>query len=402
MSNQFSAAAPALGYIYQVRYALYALLRAIKDNPKSTISVERLDDVAFEKDGTSEELIQLKHTLYAQQADLSNASERLWKTLRIWSLKLKEEPASFFDLLLTLVTTGTTGDDSAANKLREDKNRDENKALKILRHTAETSKNKDNKAAYDAFLSLTFEQQQLLLSRTRVIDSHPNISGVKDKILGEFRVYTNHYEALLSRLEGWWFDKIVEHLINTDQINTISGEQLILKIRELNEQLKDDNLPNDFPDVIEMDETELSPRERIFVEQLRLIVVGQTRIRLAIGHYYRAFQQRTKWLKDGLVFPKELTDYENYLVSEWRTQFEIMRENLNDLPNNDEVAKLGKLLFDSLVETKGLRPIRPKFFDSGFSKGTFHMLANDLRVGWHSEFKERLTHLLVEGAKQAS
>jgi hypothetical protein len=274
VSDQFSASASALGYLYQVRYSLYLLLRGVREDPNCAISVERLDDVAFEENGQAIELIQLKHTIYAQQADLTDASERLWKTLRIWSLKLKEEPEKFRHILLSLVTTGVTGEGSAARRLREGKERQETEALAALRQSATSSSSKSNKAAYEAFMSLSLEQQQLLLSRIRIVDSHSNIIEVKDKIAAEFRVYTPYYEALYSRLEGWWFDKIVEHLVSTDQIDIVSGEDLTYKIWELSDQLKTDNLPNDFPEVIEMDESELSTKERVFVEQLKLILIG--------------------------------------------------------------------------------------------------------------------------------
>jgi hypothetical protein len=107
-------------------------------------------------------------------------------------------------------------------------------------------------------------------------------------------------------------------------------------------------------------------------------------------------------LDDGLIFPSELTLYEQYLEHEWRTQFEIMKENLGELPTDEELKRFGKLLFDNLVETKALRPIRQRYFDTGFSKGTFHMLSNAQKVGWHADFKKRLAELMVEGAKQAS
>lgn len=403
MPKEFSADASAsgLGYLYQVRYALYLLFDRVKDDPDCAVSIERLDDVAFERDGTPEELLQLKHTVYPARADLTDASERLWKTLRIWSLKLKGELEAVERLVLSLVSTGYASADSAAGLLRPDQRRDETEALRRLRTTAQNSKSKDNALAYQAFMALTFEQQQLLISRVHILDEHPNIQAVRDKLLREFRVYTPRYENLYTRLEGWWFARVVDHLLAPDQIHTLSGRELIDYIQDLVDQLRSDSLPNNFPDQLEMDESALSPQERTFVEQLRLILLNDTRIRLAIGHYYRAFQQRHKWLDEGLVFPKELTDYEAYLVGEWRTQFLIMKDNLIDPPDEKDMQRLGRQLFDQFVETRQHRPIRDRYRDTGFSKGVLHMLANDLEIGWHGEFQTRLTQLMIAGAKKA-
>jgi hypothetical protein len=52
--TDFSAAPSALGYLFQVRYALVLLLRA--DEPETLISIEKLDDVAFEQNGEPEQL----------------------------------------------------------------------------------------------------------------------------------------------------------------------------------------------------------------------------------------------------------------------------------------------------------------------------------------------------------
>ena len=80
-SDQFTAAPASLGYYYQSRVALLLLL---KSYPNSKISLESIDDISFENNGTSLELIQTKHKTNCI-ASLYNASTDLWKTLRIWS-----------------------------------------------------------------------------------------------------------------------------------------------------------------------------------------------------------------------------------------------------------------------------------------------------------------------------
>jgi hypothetical protein len=110
MSTGFSAHAPALGYLHQARYALYLLLKSPEE---SELSIERFDDVTFERDGTPQELIQVKH--HTKVASLTDASSDLWKTLRIWSTYLSEKKIALPGTLLTLVTTGTSPDDSIAN-----------------------------------------------------------------------------------------------------------------------------------------------------------------------------------------------------------------------------------------------------------------------------------------------
>jgi hypothetical protein len=400
MSSQFSASEHLVGYLYQVRYALLILLQKIKDEPEIELSLERLDDVAFERDGEAIELLQTKHHIN-QSAQLTDSSSDLWKTLRVWSTHILENPSRSDDLVLLLITTSNASVNSLSSKLRRDDRRNEDYALQKLVDIAKTTTNKANKPAYDAFSSLSDTQKKALINKIIIVDNSPNIQDVDDKLLRETRLLSRHPSSLKVRLEGWWFKRAIDHLMADDD-SSIKGAELQSKIYDLQDELSKESLPNDFPTgVMEMGEESLSEKERIFVEQLRLILLKNTRLRIAIGDYYRAFQQRTKWLSEGLLYPRELEDYEDYLIGEWRRQFERMKEDIEELPGEDKMAQLGKALFER-TEDNNFRPIRPGYFDAYFSRGSYHVLANNLRIGWHPEFTERLGHLIEQAASQVS
>jgi hypothetical protein len=80
-ANKFSAAGSMVGYLYQCREALLLALEETRSFPNLFVSVERFDDVAFEKEGTPQTQLQLKH--HAKAGNLTDASADLWKTLRI-------------------------------------------------------------------------------------------------------------------------------------------------------------------------------------------------------------------------------------------------------------------------------------------------------------------------------
>ena len=99
MSNQFSASEHLVGYLYQVRYALLVLLQKIKYELNIELSLEKLDDVAFERNGEPIELRQTKHHV-SKTVELSDYSPDIWKTIRIWSVHIKANPNGIQDLLL--------------------------------------------------------------------------------------------------------------------------------------------------------------------------------------------------------------------------------------------------------------------------------------------------------------
>jgi hypothetical protein len=112
-----SAAQSAAGYLYQARLALAECLRYAYVDSGIDIAIERFDDVSFEKDAAPLELLQSKHHLN-KQADLTDASVDLWKTLRIWAEAVKADPSLPGRTRFALITTALASEGSAASFLR--------------------------------------------------------------------------------------------------------------------------------------------------------------------------------------------------------------------------------------------------------------------------------------------
>lgn len=392
MTSEFSAASAALGYYFQARYALLLLLRG---NSDSEMSIERFDDVAFEENGKPVELIQTKHRINST-ASLSNSSTDLWKTLRIWSTQIADGTIRPEEVILTLVTTGSAPSGSAASKLRpkETGTRNVDEALSILLKTANESSSETNKNGYDAFLTIGEDNQRKLLESVRVLDASSQINDTKKEILQELRltVLPKFQDMLYERLEGWWFDIVVKHL-SEQTPKTILFRELHAEINDIQKQFEDDNLPIDFLNAVAPSESELSVDQRVFIEQLRLVAVSNPRIKNAISDYYRAYEQRSKWIREDLLLVGELEKYEKRLADEWSELFNIMKEDLGESPTEDKMMKEGKALYTAIWKDVSI-PIRPRVTESYVVRGSYHILSNKLQVGWHLNFIKRLSSLL--------
>jgi hypothetical protein len=389
--TDFSASASATGYLYQARYALWLLLGA---EPDQQLTIEQLDDIAFMKGETPLQLIQTKHHLKST-ASLIDTSVDIWKTLRIWSELLATGYLRPSETILTLVTTAKAPEGSAASKLRPlpSVKRDITEAQNILVRVATERKVKSNEQGYDAFLGLTSTQQRALISSIRVLDSSPDILDTKNEILAALRVSTRpkFLELVYERAEGWWFDKVINHLAGKTS-SGISYKELLDKINDIQDEYRDDNLPIEFLRAIASEADALSDEERMFVEQLRLVAVKEPRIQHAINDYYRAYQQRSKWSREELLHCDELEVYEERLIDEWQRLHEIMKEDLGELPCDEVMEKEGRALFNS-IEGMAIH-IRPRCTQPFIMRGSYHILASKLRVGWHAQFLERLSKVL--------
>ena len=138
-----------IGYLYQVRYALYLLLD--NDNTNYQISIEKFDDVAFEENGSPKELIQLKHHVN-KGGSLADSSVDLWRTLKVWIDMVSENNSLVYNSEFFLITTSSAPEGSAAAMLsKKDEDRNSLEAYNRLKNIAETSENKTNKTFYEAF-----------------------------------------------------------------------------------------------------------------------------------------------------------------------------------------------------------------------------------------------------------
>ncbi|MGI2905632.1 ABC-three component system protein [Tolypothrix sp. VBCCA 56010] len=394
MSTGFSAGSQALGYLFQARYALYLIL---SNKEELELAVESLDDITFfENENNPLELLQLKHHTNAQ-ASLTDSSTDLWKTIRVWSTQLQEKKISLPDTLLTLVTTAEAPENSAAFFLRPVKERDSKGALQKLLEVANKSSNKSLTASFEAFKALDNTQQELLIDAVQIIDSSPDIVDITPRIKGKLiAVRREHRDAVYERLEGWWFAKIVKHL-RDNSVNFISGFEVRDKICEINDQFKPDALPIDFFDLELTEQPDISQDNRRFVAQLKEIAVHNKRIEKAISDYYKAFEQRSRWVREDLLFSGEIEQYEKRLIDEWERYMLALQDEMSDSDDNElEYQKFGKKVFKWMEQEADIR-IRPQVTEPYVMRGSYHILADQKlpRVYWHPKFVERLTQLLA-------
>lgn len=387
----FNAAPSAAGYFYQARLALLLCLAYANKDSNVEVSIERLDDVAFEANGTPTELLQAKHHI-KRTASLTDASADLWKTLRVWSEKAASDPSLPSRTRLALITTGMAPSGSVASMLRPaaaygaGEQRQPKAAAERLATLAETSANKELKSAFAAFLDLTPPMRSSLLSAVEVVDRQPILTDLQAAIEDQLRLFAPKGKASLARdiIEGWWLSRICQTLV-MDKTGAISVAELEIKLDEAREVLKREGLSVEFADA-EPSQADLDSLEGFrFMKQLKAIDISPARSQWAKRDYFRAFTQRSKWTREKAVYDGELSKFEARLIEEWQPHFQNMYEANVEAPSNcDTLKKAGQKVYQ-WVETDARFPFRT-ISDRFLTVGSYHILANDLRVGWHRDY----------------
>jgi len=172
----------------------------------------------------------------------------------------------------------------------------------------------------------------------------------------------------------------------------ILSEELEDQADELREQFKEDNLPID--DAVRGADIDITSHiDKRFVAQLKLITLTNPRIFIAIREYFRAYEQRSRWIREDLLLVGELDRYEERLIEEWQIFFERMKEDLGEKAAEEEKVRAARALYQ-WVESEANFPIRPRCTEPFVTRGSFHILADGLRVGWHPDFADRVKKVL--------
>ena len=115
------------------------------------------------------------------------------------------------------------------------------------------------------------------------------------------------------------------------------------------------------------------------------IGIGGNRIQYAKRDYYRAFAQRSKWVREHLIFDGEIARFETTLVEEWQPRFQQMCDaHAQEGPDVAALRHAGQELYQ-WVENEARFPFR-SLTARFLNVGSYHILANELRVGWHRDF----------------
>jgi hypothetical protein len=390
--TNFSAKEPSLGYYYQLRLGLYLILKA-KAKPKSIIKIENLDDIVIE-DVNTVDLFQTKLHINSI-ANLTDASPDFWKTIRVWSENIKNGDVDVKNTVFTLMTTAAIGSGSFIEDLKPiDEIRDTGGTQKAMLKIASESTSVTNAKGYIAFQSLTADEQFDLINNITVLDNSLSIDQALGSIQAELR-YATHpkkLDSLIERLEGWWFQLCI--LLLQDQIDQISLEEIQIKIAGINDSLKEDNLPDDFANPIEIDEESLENyQDKLFVSQLKLIAVKSNMLRSAINDFHRAFKQRSKWLREELTSIDDEELFEKRLEDHWGNIFAMIKDDCEGM-DEASLQKIGNDFYKKYyIERVPPIKIRERFTSEYLTRGSCHILSDKKKIGWHPNYTDLLNDL---------
>jgi hypothetical protein len=384
-----SAAGPAAGFEQQRQLALVLLCEAYVRDPSVRVRLEAIEDIDVLSDVTSiSARVQVKHHL--PDHTLTDATPELWRALTVW-MDLAESLDG--DLpRLHLATTSTAHADSAAAVLGPDE-RAVGVAPERLTAAAVAGTNESTSAARKRFAALDDAARLRLLEAVTVLDATARVTELPGRLRNALGlvVPSDRPSAFIERLQGWWVGRSAQLLAG--ELPHVSGEDLYRYCDALRDEFRRGTLPvSDELHTDPTDEQKAPLRDRVFVRQLKLVMSSSEALDLAVRHYFRAYAQRSRWVRDLHDVDDDLAAYERRLIDEW----EIAHTTLRSRVGSTEIERCrgGRELSENLggqvsALLRGLdEPV--------LCRGTLHGLADTMQIGWHPDFRERVTELLAD------
>ena len=394
--NIHTAEDAALGFYYQTYFAFLTLLQQIGDD--AGVGIERLDDVALKIDGHLL-LYQLKHSIKAVPPPITIKSRALWRTLKVWIDALFH--VELAQTTMHLVAVGPLGTASPLNALLDlDADRDdlaialiaEAQLVHDARVAAQAAGTKlphgERADGCAAFLNLDPAVRSNLLRRILIKPNSPPIDQVEVLAAQHLTLIApeNRVEVV-TRLLGWWDIEVV-HTLCGKRDPILTRAELQTQITLIIADLESRTLQADFE--LLMPPGDYQP-DGMVARQIKLVAGNNSDLSKAIREEWRAREQRAKWLNDNSAMGTVVSQYDQLLEEAWSDKHGQMVEDCSEAAVTVKRERgLDMLRWTHDEAPTKVRPIAEKWSAPYYVRGSYQVLAIDLRVGWHPEYVDLL------------
>jgi hypothetical protein len=379
-----TASGQALGYFFQFERALSWISQLPAG---STVGIETEDDVVAtllngEKILEQDKNSHTSHPFIPSKVDL-------WKTLCIWQNALKNSEIDKNKTKLYLVTNKTSENSLAALLGNASNDNDIQNCIKVLREKASTL---TGNAKLFADRSLEFGDtilSQVIKQISYKAGDGLFGDGLRKQLYSDLQLDVKNQslnDSIINELIGWLFEQITSAWREKRPAVVSRDDFMREKITILTSQRQAivDEILIGLGQIPRSEEKK--QLENTYVKQLMEIQCDKDEILKAIHDYLNAVSKRTRLALDGYLTLRQLDELDRQLQSRWANIFKLTQ--LKNPQNTDD--QRGKICYYETINCEtsiGDYKLRNHFLVNG----SYHALSNDLKVGWHPNFKVLLS-----------
>lgn len=378
------------GYSLQATRFLHRLLQASSGD---IISLEVFDDIGVETSDGFKTAEQSKSTRNGNP--VADRAKDFWKTLSNWIVAIKngqlEISNTFFEIYVSKPVSGVIVRSFAQAKTDQEAKEAYINARLLLWGSAPLYPEKNKLASsISEYANHVFETEEdlvcsLIKNFSLICGSSSPINDVEELFKKNF-ISDENLQNVIYHAFGWVkreTDLLVEQGKPAFLVQDDFHKEMTSYVRKIDRQLiLESYAPNPTQKQIA---TDLNCRT--YVKQLEVIESDYDDKLSAVTDYLLASANRTIWGDEGLVHESSFDTFEEDLKRAWNNN---KRASDLEFMDKDDVLK-GKLLYSRCASH--VNKLEGMETPSHFTSGSFHALSDEVEIGWHPDYKNKLKSL---------
>ncbi len=365
------------------------------------VGIETLDDVSV-VDRTGRIIREQDKHYTSNRPPLADRSKDFWKSLFIWLAAI--ESGEVNDLEKTefhLVTNKVVSKGLVYDLLKLQNGSTDSSWQNFLKklRAAGASPPKGLKTFVNGVLRHPDDALIAFVKRIRVTDGRLGSSGksLREQIADALHLERNNVDDVLNGLLGWIHDTALL-LIRDGRPAWFSWEDFGERYRRELFAHCDVQFFRETAaaDIAVTDQERAKYRQNLFVKQLLWLGLSEGNEQLieAIDDVYRSVTETVRLTKQGVVTPRDFCAFDDRLVAKWKSLRRVHAPR--PLPS-DEAAlqKLGKMVLDYAMDHREMLAGQ-QTQEWYLTRGAFHKLADEPRLGWHPNYEQNCEQLAKE------
>ncbi len=393
MLADHTASGQALGYYFQLERALSWISQMPAD---SVVGIETEDDIVVsllngEKILEQDKSSTTTHPFIPSRVDL-------WKTLFIWIDALSNKEIEIASTTFFLVTNKTATNSIAEQLGSSTSSKEIADSIALLKEKA-AAVSGDAKTYADKVLAFGDTLLSQLITKIRYkAGSGLYGEALRKQLYSDLQLDVSNNavnDAVITQLLGWLFLQVTEAW--RDKRPALIGRNEFMRekltILAFHRQKILDEVIVELGKIPQPEEKQQWNSN--YVKQLQEIECDADEIIGAIHDYLNAVAKRTNMAMAGYLTYPQLDQLDQSLQNRWENIFKLIQLK----HKKDTDIEKGKICLYETMQCDtaiGEYPLRNHFV----TRGSYHALSNELKVGWHPQYKILLKQLSM--AKETS
>jgi len=389
--NKHSAPGPNAGFGYQFERALYWLALSPAGY---LVGIETCDDVAVQGPDGSQVLEQDKHSIREDAEPFGDRSKDLWNTLATWIDALDDGTVSAEKTVFLMVTNKVL-QNCIAQRIGNAETEAEIEGCVTALETAAKKPPQHITSQIERVLRSTSRQNlRSLIWKCELIDGAQSVAGkeIRKETVARLQIpawCVPHADSIADELLGW-IHKLAMEAWRERRPAWIERDHFVTQLHSIIDRRKRQISRERAEHLIPVTDDKVGKEKgRPFVKQLYLVSDDDGLIDTGIREFIRCNIEKSRLSIQGDVTDEDWNVFEATLFARW----EKICARVKRMNKSGDERDVGFAILTDTTESHREKLAGNDTEQVYLTSGTYHRLADMIRIGWHPRFKELMQEI---------